>query len=124
MFCSLGSSPDLSSITYILLCDHLGVMVCICRATTRPPRSSSTAECLRLIAHPKRGTGIYGLLGTSATILGGRDGLTSCSAGLESLGQSVPGYFGCRVGRSQSEAFPPFSVGNANVQTSMTSQWL
>ena len=23
----------------------------ICRATTRPPRPSSTAECLRLIAH-------------------------------------------------------------------------
>ena len=23
---------------------------CICRATTRPPRPSSTAECLRLIA--------------------------------------------------------------------------
>ena len=40
----------------------------ICRATTRPPRSSSTAECLRLIARPKRGTGIYGLLGTSATV--------------------------------------------------------
>ena len=40
----------------------------ICRATTRPPRSSSTAECLCLIARPKRGTGIYGLLGTSATV--------------------------------------------------------
>ena len=40
----------------------------ICRATTRPPRSSSTAECLRLIARLKRGTGIYGLLGTSATV--------------------------------------------------------
>ena len=39
-----------------------------CRATTRPPRSSSTAECLRLIARPKRGTGIYGLLETSATV--------------------------------------------------------
>ena len=42
--------------------------------------------------------------------------------GLESLGQSVPGYFGCRVGCSQSEAFPPFSAGSANVQKSMTSQ--
>ena len=40
----------------------------ICRATTRPPRSSSTAECLHLIARLKRGTGIYGLLGTSATV--------------------------------------------------------
>ena len=40
----------------------------ICHAMTRPPRSSSTAECLRLIARPKRGTGIYGLLGTSATV--------------------------------------------------------
>ena len=26
------------------------IMVNICRATTRPPRPSSTAECLRLIA--------------------------------------------------------------------------
>ena len=40
----------------------------ICRATTRPPHSSSTAECLCLIAHPKKGTGIYGLLKTSATV--------------------------------------------------------
>ena len=40
----------------------------ICRATTRPPCPSSTTECLRLIAPPKRGTGICGLLGTSATI--------------------------------------------------------
>ena len=40
----------------------------ICRATMWPPRSLSTAECLRLIARPKRGTGIYGLLGTSATV--------------------------------------------------------
>ena len=40
----------------------------ICRATMRPPHSSSTAECLRLIARPKRGTGIYSLLGTSATV--------------------------------------------------------
>ena len=40
----------------------------LCRVTTRPPRSSSTAECLRLIARLKRGTGIYGLLGTSATV--------------------------------------------------------
>ena len=40
----------------------------ICRATTWPPRSSSTADCLHLIAHPKRGTGIYGLLETSATV--------------------------------------------------------
>ena len=47
-----------------------------------------------------------------------------CYAGLESLGQSVPGHFGCWVGCSQSEAFPPFSAGNANVQTSMTSQLL
>ena len=62
-------------------------------------------------------------LDLSATY-GGRDGLTSCSAGLESLGQSVPGHFSCWVGCSQSEAFPPFSAGNANVQTSMTSQLL
>ena len=40
----------------------------ICRATTRPPRSLSTTECLRLIARSKRGTGIYGLLGTSASV--------------------------------------------------------
>ena len=40
----------------------------ICCATTRPPRSSSTAECLCLVARLKRGTGIYGLLGTSATV--------------------------------------------------------
>ena len=40
----------------------------ICPATMRPPRSSSTAECLCLIARLKRGTGIYGLLGTSATV--------------------------------------------------------
>ena len=40
----------------------------ICCVTMRPPRSSSTAECLHLIACPKRGTGIYCLLGTSATI--------------------------------------------------------
>ena len=40
----------------------------ICRATTRPPRSSSTAECLCLIVRPKRGIGIYCLLGISATV--------------------------------------------------------
>ena len=28
----------------------LKLILCICRATTRPPRPSSTAECLRLIA--------------------------------------------------------------------------
>ena len=50
------------------------------------------------------------------------DGLASCFAGLESLGHSVPGYFGCRVSCSQSEAFPPFSVGSANVSKSMTLQ--
>ena len=30
--------------------DHPIILPCICRATTRPPRPSSTAECLRLIA--------------------------------------------------------------------------
>ena len=40
----------------------------ICRATTWPPRSSSTAECLRLIARLKKVMGIYGLLETLATV--------------------------------------------------------
>ena len=40
----------------------------ICRATTQPPRSSSTAECLHLIARLKKVMGIYGHLGISATI--------------------------------------------------------
>ena len=51
-----------------IICKDIPRQSYMCRATTRPPRSSSTAECLRLIAHPKKGTGIYGLLETSATI--------------------------------------------------------
>ena len=51
---------------HILLCNC--DFAFICHATTRPPRSLSTAECLRLIARLKRGTGIYCLLGTSATV--------------------------------------------------------
>ena len=47
---------------------HMTLHEDICRAMTRPPHSSSTTECLRLIAHPKKGTGIYGLLETSATV--------------------------------------------------------
>ena len=37
----------------IVKINHAFLLVrdCICRATTRPPRPSSTAECLRLIAH-------------------------------------------------------------------------
>ena len=37
--------------------------------------------------------------------------MTSCSAGSKSLDQSVPSYFGRRVGCSQSEAVLPFSAG-------------
>ena len=33
------------------VCMLTGFTWCICRATMRPPRPSSTAECLRLIAH-------------------------------------------------------------------------
>ena len=35
---------------YVSLKNGDFIVFCICRATTRPPRPSSTAECLRLIA--------------------------------------------------------------------------